>query len=81
MDAPSPVSSGSPVNDLHPVDSPDPELDGQALEEEDLIALGDAPSPLSSLGDRDNRDVEDMELSDVEESDTAAIIGKRKLLL
>jgi len=53
--------------------------------EEDLIALADAPSPLSStggspppsvsVGEKDNRDIEDMELSDVEETETPAIIG------
>ncbi|XP_062867053.1 regulation of nuclear pre-mRNA domain-containing protein 2a isoform X2 [Trichomycterus rosablanca] len=79
MDAPSPVSSESPENDLQPVCSPDPELDGLAVEEEDLIALGDAPSPLSSPGDRDNRDVEDMELSDVDESAEATIIVEERV--
>lgn len=83
-DAPSPTGSESPFHALERIGTPDPELDGQAMEE-DLIALDDAPSPLSSvggspppsapLGDKDNRDVEDMDLSDVEETETPAIIG------
>ncbi|XP_052439240.1 regulation of nuclear pre-mRNA domain-containing protein 2 [Carassius gibelio] len=82
-DAPSPTGSESPFHALERIGSPDPELDGQAMEE-DLIALADAPSPLSSvggssppsapLGDKDNRDVEDMDLSDVEETETPTII-------
>ncbi|XP_073677949.1 regulation of nuclear pre-mRNA domain-containing protein 2 isoform X1 [Garra rufa] len=84
-DAPSPTGSESPFQALERIGTPDPELDGQAMEE-DLIALADAPSPLSSdggsspppqsapLGDKDNRDVEDMDLSDVEETETPAII-------
>lgn len=76
-DAPSPTGSESPFHGLTRIGTPDPELDGQALEE-DIIAIGDAPSPLSSPGDRDNRDVEDMELSDVEEIAEPAIIGKRR---
>uniref|UniRef100_A0A8C1I8S1 Regulation of nuclear pre-mRNA domain-containing protein 2 n=1 Tax=Cyprinus carpio TaxID=7962 RepID=A0A8C1I8S1_CYPCA len=82
-DAPSPTGSESPFHALERIGTPDPELDGQAMEE-DLIALADAPSPLSSvggssppsapLGDKDNRDVEDMDLSDVEETETPAII-------
>uniref|UniRef100_A0A8C1GFN6 Regulation of nuclear pre-mRNA domain-containing protein 2 n=1 Tax=Cyprinus carpio TaxID=7962 RepID=A0A8C1GFN6_CYPCA len=83
-DAPSPTGSESPFHALERIGTPDPELDGQAMEE-DLIALADAPSPLSSvggssppsapLGDKDNRDVEDMDLSDVEETETPAIIA------
>lgn len=76
-DAPSPTGSESPFHGLTQISTPDPELDGQAMEE-DLIAIGDAPSPLSSPGDKDNRDVEDMELSDVEELVEPEIIGKRK---
>ncbi|XP_053087245.1 regulation of nuclear pre-mRNA domain-containing protein 2a isoform X2 [Pangasianodon hypophthalmus] len=72
-DAPSPTGSESPFHGLTRIGTPDPELDGQALEE-DLIAIGDAPSPLSSPGDKDNRDVEDMELSDVEELAEPTII-------
>ncbi|TRY65122.1 hypothetical protein DNTS_009675 [Danionella cerebrum] len=82
-DAPSPTGSESPFEALDKLGTPDPELDGQAMEE-DLIALADAPSPLSSpggspppsvyLGEKDNCDIEDMELSDVEETETPAII-------
>lgn len=54
---------------------------------EALIPLGDAPSPLSSaggspkpdaeaVGQTDNIEVEDMELSDVEEAEEGGIIGK-----
>lgn len=74
VDAPSPTGSESPFHALTHIGTPDPELDGQAFEE-DLIAIGDAPSPLSSPGDKDNRDVEDMELSDAEELVEPAIIG------
>lgn len=82
-DAPSPTGSESPFHALERIGTPDPDLDGQAMEE-DLFALADAPSPLSSsggspppsvsMGDKDNRDVEDMELSDAEETETPAII-------
>lgn len=72
-DAPSPTGSESPFRDLTQIGTPDPELDGHTLEE-DLSAIGDAPSPLSSPGDKDNRDVEDMELSDTEELVEPAII-------
>ncbi|KAK2864546.1 hypothetical protein Q7C36_003700 [Tachysurus vachellii] len=72
-DAPSPTGSESPFHGLTRIGTPDPELDGKALEE-DLIALCDAPSPLSSPGDRDNRDIEDMELSDTEDLVEPAII-------
>lgn len=76
-DAPSPTGSESPFHGLTQICTPNPKLDGQALEE-DLIALGDAPSPISSPGDKDNRDLEDMDLSDVEEVVEPAIIGKQK---
>ncbi|KAI4886858.1 hypothetical protein NFI96_021439 [Prochilodus magdalenae] len=77
-DAPSPTGSESPFHTLAHIGTPDPELDGQAMDE-DLIALGDAPSPLSSPGDKDNRDVEDMELSDVEEIEGAGIIVEERV--
>ncbi|XP_026087721.1 regulation of nuclear pre-mRNA domain-containing protein 2 isoform X1 [Carassius auratus] len=87
-DAPSPTGSESPFQALERIGTPDPELDGQAMEE-DLIALADAPSPLSSvggssppsapLGDKDNRDVEDMDLSDVEETETPTIIVEERV--
>lgn len=79
-DAPSPTGSESPFHGLTRIGTPDPELDGQALDE-DLIAIGDAPSPLSSPGDKDNRDVEDMDLSDVEELVAPSIIGKREICI
>lgn len=80
-DAPSPTGSESPFHGLGLAD-PDPDLDGSAMEDE---AEPPAPSPLSSpggspkrmgtLGENDNREVEDMELSD-EEVDSMGIIGK-----
>lgn len=79
-DAPSPTGSESPFHSLT-VANPDPDLDGSALDED---AEPPAPSPLSSPGGSpkhtiaetsDNREVEDMELSD-EETDSAGIIGK-----
>lgn len=79
-DAPSPTGSESPFHGLTRIGTPDPELDGQALDE-DLIAIGDAPSPLSSPGDKDNRDVEDMDLSDVEELVAPSIIGKKAICI
>lgn len=80
-DAPSPTGSESPFHGLELADL-DPDLDGSAMEDE---AEPPAPSPLSSpggspkrmetLGQNDNREVEDMELSD-EEMDSVGIIGK-----
>lgn len=75
-DAPSPTGSESPIISLA---NPDPDLDGSALDDD---AEPPAPSPLSSpgaspkqstLGASDNREVEDMELSD-EEMDSGGII-------
>lgn len=77
-DAPSPTGSESPFHSLT-LANPDPDLDGSALDED---AEPPAPSPLSSPGGSpkhtiaetsDNREVEDMELSD-EETDSAGII-------
>ncbi|XP_034066171.1 regulation of nuclear pre-mRNA domain-containing protein 2a isoform X1 [Gymnodraco acuticeps] len=78
-DAPSPTGSESPFHDLE-MARPDPDLDGCAMEDE---ADAPAPSPLSSpggspkqmetVGQSDNREVEDMELSD-EEMDSGGII-------
>lgn len=88
-DAPSPTGSDSPFRTLGTTGDPDPDLDGQEIED-DMIALIDAPSPLSSVGgspkpnisvgETDNRDVEDMDLSDVEEAETQAIIGTKYTL-
>nr|XP_057903345.1 regulation of nuclear pre-mRNA domain-containing protein 2a [Doryrhamphus excisus] len=71
-DAPSPTGSESPFHDLE-LTNPDPDVDGCVMDEE---AEPPAPSPLSSigespkrglnLGENDNREVEDMELSDEE---------------
>lgn len=80
-DAPSPTGSESPFHGLE-LAPPDPDIDGSAMDDE---AEPPAPSPLSSpggspkntetLGDADNRVVEDMELSD-EEMESVRIIGK-----
>lgn len=79
-DAPSPTGSESPFHGLE-LARPDPDLDGSAMDDD---AEPPAPSPLSSpgaspknpevLGGNDNREVEDMELSD-EEADNGGIIG------
>ncbi|XP_071355956.1 regulation of nuclear pre-mRNA domain-containing protein 2a [Trachinotus anak] len=78
-DAPSPTGSESPFHGLE-LAHPDPDLDGSAMDDE---AEPPAPSPLSSpggsprhtqtLGQNDNREVEDMELSE-EEMDSGGII-------
>ncbi|XP_030003887.1 regulation of nuclear pre-mRNA domain-containing protein 2a [Sphaeramia orbicularis] len=76
-DAPSPTGSESPFHGMELAD-PDPDLDGLAMDDD---AEPPAPSPLSSiggspkpsLGTSDNREVEDMELSD-EEMDSGGII-------
>ncbi|XP_067353907.1 regulation of nuclear pre-mRNA domain-containing protein 2a isoform X2 [Channa argus] len=71
-DAPSPTGSESPFHGLE-LANPNPDLDGSAMDDE---AEPPAPSPLSSVGgsprhmgapgDNDNREVEDMELSEEE---------------
>ncbi|KAM9838228.1 regulation of nuclear pre-mRNA domain-containing protein 2a [Aulostomus maculatus] len=81
-DAPSPTGSESPFHDLE-LANPDPDLDGSAMDDD---AEPPAPSPLSSpggspkhivsLGDNDNREVEDMDLSE-EEMDSANIIVEK----
>lgn len=78
-DAPSPTGSESPFHGLE-MAHPDPDLDGSAMDDE---AEPPAPSPLSSpggspgqvehLGENDNREVEDMDLSD-EEMESGGII-------
>lgn len=80
-DAPSPTGSESPFHGLE-LAHPDPYLDGSAMDDE---AEPPAPSPLSSpggspkhaetLGENDNREVEDMDLSE-EEMESGGIIGK-----
>ncbi|MEQ2206761.1 hypothetical protein XENOCAPTIV_002522 [Xenoophorus captivus] len=81
-DAPSPTGSESPFHELE-LAHPDPDLDGSAMDDD---AEPPAPSPLSSLGaspkhdeaigENDNREVEDMELSE-EEMDSGGIIGRQ----
>nr|XP_020441679.1 regulation of nuclear pre-mRNA domain-containing protein 2-like [Monopterus albus] len=71
-DAPSPMGSESSFHELA-LAHPDPDLDGSAMDDE---VEPPAPSPLSSvggsprhpepLGENDNREVEDMELSEEE---------------
>lgn len=84
-DAPSPTGSESPFHSL-PLAHPDPDLDGSALDDD---AEPPAPSPLSSpgaspkhetIGSSDNREVEDMELSD-EEMDSGGIIFEEQTAL
>lgn len=85
MDAPSPNGSESPFRGLA---DPESDLDGLAMDDEAEITLGEAPSPLSSpggspkqgftVGESDNRDVEDMELSDEEEAESVGIIGEEE---
>ncbi|XP_062386249.1 regulation of nuclear pre-mRNA domain-containing protein 2a [Sardina pilchardus] len=87
-DAPSPTGSESP---FHGLAAPDPDLDGDAMDNdpEPLIPLGDAPSPLSSaggspkpdapMGQTDNTEVEDMELSDMEETEGGGIIVEEQV--
>lgn len=83
-DAPSPTGSESPFHGLE-LAHPDPDLDGSAMDDE---AEPPAPSPLSSpggspkqtetLGANDNREVEDMELSD-EDMDSGGIIVEEQM--
>lgn len=78
-DAPSPTGSESP---FHGLDMAGPDFDDSVMDDE---AEPPAPSPLSSLGgsprrpetvgQNDNREVEDMELSE-EEIDSGGIIGE-----
>ncbi|XP_053302743.1 regulation of nuclear pre-mRNA domain-containing protein 2a isoform X1 [Pleuronectes platessa] len=83
-DAPSPTGSESPFHGMDLAD-PDPDLDGSAMDDE---AEPPAPSPLSSLGggsprdpetvgQKDNREVEDMELSE-EEIESGGIIVEQQ---
>uniref|UniRef100_A0A674CMC0 Regulation of nuclear pre-mRNA domain-containing protein 2 n=1 Tax=Salmo trutta TaxID=8032 RepID=A0A674CMC0_SALTR len=86
MDAPSPNGSESPFRGLA---DPESDLDGLAMDDEAEITLGEAPSPLSSpggspkqgftVGESDNRDVEDMELSDEEEAESVDIIVEERV--
>lgn len=80
-DAPSPTGSESPFRGLD-LAHPDPDLDGSAMDDDaeppapsPLSSLGGSPRPTEALGDNDNREVEDMDLSE-EEIDSGGIIGK-----
>lgn len=80
-DAPSPTGSESPFRGLE-LAHPDSELDGCAMDDEaeppapsPLSSPGGSPKPSAALGQNDNREVEDMELSE-EEIDAAGIIGE-----
>uniref|UniRef100_W5MHD1 Regulation of nuclear pre-mRNA domain-containing protein 2 n=1 Tax=Lepisosteus oculatus TaxID=7918 RepID=W5MHD1_LEPOC len=72
-DAPSPTGSESPFHGMGRAEG-DPDIDGQAMDEPEGGA-----SPLSSASppthSADNRDVQDMELSEEEETESANIIG------
>ncbi|CAN9504067.1 unnamed protein product [Ophioblennius macclurei] len=82
-DAPSPTGSESPFHDMESA-SPLPYLDGSAMDDD---AEPPAPSPLSSpegsprsaevLGGNDNREVEDMDLSDEEENASGIIVEEQ----
>ncbi|XP_029299338.1 LOW QUALITY PROTEIN: regulation of nuclear pre-mRNA domain-containing protein 2a [Cottoperca gobio] len=78
-DAPSPTGSESPFRGLE-LAHPDPDLDGCAMDDEaeppapsPLSSPGGSPKPMETLGQNDNREVEDMELSE-EEMDSCGII-------
>ncbi|XP_064204748.1 LOW QUALITY PROTEIN: regulation of nuclear pre-mRNA domain-containing protein 2a [Anguilla rostrata] len=93
-DAPSPTGSESPFRDMEAAPGAD-DLDGLAMDDGDEAGLapGDVPSPLSSPGgaspppaaaaarpgEKDNRDVEDMELSEEEEPGSAGIIVEEQV--
>uniref|UniRef100_A0A1A8ENJ5 Regulation of nuclear pre-mRNA domain-containing protein 2 n=2 Tax=Nothobranchius korthausae TaxID=1143690 RepID=A0A1A8ENJ5_9TELE len=82
-DAPSPTGSESPFHGME-LAHPDPELDGSAMDDD---AEPPAPSPLSSpggspqyadtLGEIDNCEVEDMELSDEEMGNGGIIVEEQ----
>lgn len=83
-DAPSPTGSESPFHELE-LAHPDPELDGSAMDDDTeppapspLSSPGGSPKQADALGENDNREVEDMELSD-EEMDSGGIIGQQLL--
>ncbi|CAL8298156.1 unnamed protein product [Lota lota] len=85
-DAPSPTGSESPFRAMMDLSHPDPDLDGSAMDDE---AERPAPSPFSSpggspppafpvVGENDNRDVEDMELSE-DETESGGIIVEEQV--
>nr|XP_015224290.1 PREDICTED: regulation of nuclear pre-mRNA domain-containing protein 2 [Lepisosteus oculatus] len=75
-DAPSPTGSESPFHGMGRAEG-DPDIDGQAMDEPEGGA-----SPLSSASppthSADNRDVQDMELSEEEETESANIIVEER---
>ncbi|XP_029023907.1 regulation of nuclear pre-mRNA domain-containing protein 2a [Betta splendens] len=78
-DAPSPTGSESPFRGLD-LTHPNLDLDGYAIDDEaeppapsPLSSVGGSPRPAETVGDNDNREVEDMELSE-EEADNCGII-------
>lgn len=80
-DAPSPTGSESPFHSME-ISHPDPDLDGSAMDDDleppapsPLSSVGESPSQTENLGDNDNREVEDMELSE-EEMEGVGIIGE-----
>ncbi|KAM3596838.1 uncharacterized protein V6R79_021551 [Siganus canaliculatus] len=82
-DAPSPTGSESPFHGMG-MAHPDPDLDGSAMDDDaeppapsPLSSLGGSPKPSEALGDNDNREVEDMELSD-EEAESGGIIVENR---
>ncbi|XP_056154292.1 regulation of nuclear pre-mRNA domain-containing protein 2a [Lampris incognitus] len=71
-DAPSPTGSESPFHGLG-ISNLDPDLDGSTMEDEaeppapsPLSTPGASPKPTFAVGENDNREVEDMELSEDE---------------
>ncbi|XP_036001195.1 regulation of nuclear pre-mRNA domain-containing protein 2-like [Fundulus heteroclitus] len=71
-DAPSPTGSESPFHGLE-LAHPDPDLDGSAMDDDaeppapsPLSSPGASPKPAEVIGEDDNREVEDMELSEDE---------------
>ncbi|KAG7254593.1 hypothetical protein CRUP_038043 [Coryphaenoides rupestris] len=86
-DAPSPTGSESPFRGMMDHSDLDPDLDGSAMDDD---AERPAPSPLSSpggspppafgaVGENDNRDVEDMELSEEEMEAGSGIIVEEQV--
>ncbi|XP_029976932.1 regulation of nuclear pre-mRNA domain-containing protein 2a [Salarias fasciatus] len=82
-DAPSPTGSESPFHDME-LASPHPDLDGSAMDDDaeppapsPLSSPGGSPRPAEVLGENDNREVEDMELSDEEESASGIIVEEQ----
>uniref|UniRef100_A0A668A899 Regulation of nuclear pre-mRNA domain-containing protein 2 n=1 Tax=Myripristis murdjan TaxID=586833 RepID=A0A668A899_9TELE len=82
-DAPSPTGSESPFHDLE-LPKPDPDLDGSAMDDEaeppapsPLSSPGGSPKPAFAVGQSDNREVEDMELSEDEAESVVIIVEEQ----